>query len=1043
MRCLCKWRALYSITRKPLTKTQSLNFPSFQASLHSIPSKFRKKPKPQNTKLIKTHEEFTSIFTEITDIIGIERPPSTEKSDSLEISDAHTEISKKNRKDPTCTQGVCGNVQESTKVINLDEIDVSPIVHKITEIVRGEVSMENRLGEAGFVFDSEIVEKVLKRCFKVGNLALRFFNWVRNEVGFCHTTETYNTMIYIAGEAKEFNVMEELVEEMEKEGCTKDIKTWTILVSCYGKGKLIGKALLLFEKMKKSGCQPDGIVYKVIVQALCDVGKADIAMEIYKEMVSKIIEVDINLYTLLLNCLSRSGHIKEVRLIGEDMINISEIPEQKVYSCILRSFCIARQIREALGLLHELKNKKILLDPENFEILVRGLCRDGKISDALEIVDIMKQNHVVDGKIYGFIINGYIRRNEASKAFEMFSSMKISGHTPTNSTYTEMMQYLFRSNDYDKACKLYDEMLENGIQPDTVTMTALLAGHIQNNHVPEAWKVFDIMNEKGIKATHKSYSVAIKELCKVSETDEALKLVNRMKESQIKVGDEVYQIIICALEKKGELEKIDRVKKMWKASVFYGQEREFPIDHQSPYRGTEMVMTPSSQPKEGVNYSKKQKNEHDVQLVRPVQRLFCDQDLQVVCRILSSPINWSSMQDRLENCTVPFTPELVLEVLRRCQLHGHAALSFFSWVGQQACYSHTTETYNMAIKVSGCAKDFKHMRKMYHEMKRKNCLITSDTWTIMIMQYGRAGLTEIALRNFEEMKDDGCLPNRSTYKYLILLLCGKKGRKIDEAIKIFHQMIKAGHVPDKELAEIYMSCLCEVAKLSEARRCMDSLRKCGFSVPLSYSLVIRSLCRAGKIDEALAFLDEAGEGKSTLDQYIYGSLVHGLLRAGRVEEALAKVDAMKQMGVTPTVHVYTSLIVHFFKEKQIDRALEMFKEMREEGCEPTVVTYSALIRGYINMSMISDARNIYRRMKLKGPLPDFKMYSMFISCLCEVGMSEEALQVINEMLECGICPSTVNFRTVFYGLNREGKHDIAQTVLQKKWALASERKFSQ
>ncbi|MEX5618427.1 hypothetical protein ABFV55_27510, partial [Pseudomonas syringae] len=58
-------------------------------------------------------------------------------------------------------------------------------------------------------------------------------------------------------------------------------------------------------------------------------------------------------------------------------------------------------------------------------------------------------------------------------------------------------------------------------------------------------------------------------------------------------------------------------------------------------------------------------------------------------------------------------------------------------------------------------------------------------------------------------------------------------------------------------------------------------------------------------------------------------------------------------------------------------------------------------------------------------------------------MSEEALQVINDMLDSGICPSTVNFRTIFYGLNREGKHDIAQTVLQRKWALASERKFSQ
>lgn len=67
---------------------------------------------------------------------------------------------------------------------------------------------------------------------------------------------------------------------------------------------------------------------------------------------------------------------------------------------------------------------------------------------------------------------------------------------------------------------------------------------------------------------------------------------------------------------------------------------------------------------------------------------------------------------------------------------------------------------------------------------------------------------------------------------------------------------------------------------------------------------------------------------------------------------------------------------------------------------------------------------------------------MFISCLCKVGKSEEALQLISEMLDRGIVPSAINFRTVFFGLNREGKRNIAHTVLQKKWDLSKRRKFS-
>jgi pentatricopeptide repeat protein len=121
----------------------------------------------------------------------------------------------------------------------------------------------------------------------------------------------------------------------------------------------------------------------------------------------------------------------------------------------------------------------------------------------------------------------------------------------------------------------------------------------------------------------------------------------------------------------------------------------------------------------------------------------------------------------------------------------------------------------------------------------------------------------------------------------------------------------------------------------------------------------------------------------------------------------------------------------------------MFKEMAENGCEPTVVTYSALIRGLMGMGRVSEAWDVLRRMKLKGPLPDFETYSMFITYLCKAGRSEDGLQLIHDMLDGGIIPSAVNFRTVVHGLNMEGKHKLADSVLQSKWHVRRQRSFSE
>ncbi|KAL0440480.1 UNVERIFIED_CONTAM: putative pentatricopeptide repeat-containing protein, mitochondrial [Sesamum latifolium] len=278
-------------------------------------------------------------------------------------------------------QSACENAEEKRdhgKMGNLvlenngsgisDEIevkDVSPIVHKVTEIVRNEnglLSMEERLENADVDYNEEVVEKVLKRCFKVPHLALRFFKWVKFSKGFQHTANTFNTMINIAREAKEFCLIEELAEEMGKNSCEKDIKTWTVLVSHYGKAKLIGKALLMFEEMKSAGVRPDAIAYRELLRAICNAGKADLALEFYKDMVHNEVKLDMASYKQLLKCFALCGDVAAVHFVGENMVRLSEIPEPHTYTLMLKSFCIAGRIKESLELIRDLKNKNIILD---------------------------------------------------------------------------------------------------------------------------------------------------------------------------------------------------------------------------------------------------------------------------------------------------------------------------------------------------------------------------------------------------------------------------------------------------------------------------------------------------------------------------------------------------------------------------------------------------------------------------------------------------------------------------------------------------------
>ncbi|KAL9248329.1 hypothetical protein vseg_021664 [Gypsophila vaccaria] len=1018
MRFLIKVRNFNSINTEIKQHLGKLSFSSYSKSK-------KNHAKPSNTLKINPNEnDKNSLFSDITEIISTGNLIVDENLSGFSVS---SEIEEGFSGVGGCTEGGRRNVQEK----NEGEIDVSGVVRGFTEVVRGDhggVSMEECLDKLGFELSSDVVGKVLKRCFRVPHLGKRFFDWVKVKNVSCVTTENYNTVLYMAGDAKDFELVERLVDEMEEYNCVKDVKTWTIILMHYGKAKLVGKALLMFEKMKRSGVEPDVEAYRILIQLLCKFKKGEIALEFYKEMVQKGFELDRTVYPYLLNCLAGCGDVDGVYVVVHDMINVSEIPEHDAYSFVLKSFCIAGHIKEALELIRDLNNKNVTLSVVFFETLAKGLCKANRIDDALEIVEIMTKRNVVNEVVYGALINGYLRKKDVLKALDLFHHMKEAGFTPLTSTYTELMQQHFHSNEYEKGCALYKELLETGVKVDIVAYTAMIAGHVRHGHISDAWKVLQSMEEDGISPTQKCFLIFIKELCKSSsEANEIIKVLNYMADSKVNIGKEISDCVTSYFERKKDSASLKQIKDIIR------HVREVPEvgvsqDDPSPAHIQTRVANSAE-------------SNVDCFLPEPLPQTFSDEDLCKLRDILSSQNDWPFMKEALEKLTICYTPALVSEVLDICGRYGSAVLHFFSWVRQQPGYRHTTETYNFAIKIAGKGKDFKHMRYLFHEMQRNGCLVTPDTWTIMIMLYGRVGLTDIASRIFSEMKASGCKPTTSAYKYLMLSFCGKKGRKVDEAIKLFPKMLAGGVVPDKELVEVCFDCFCQAGKLEEARNCLELLQKVGFSTPLSYSLLIRALCRRGKLDDALALANDVKEDRSTLDHYICGSLVHGLLKTGRLDEALSKINSMKESGIHPTVHVYTSLISHFCKTNDIDRALHTFKSMWEEGCHPTVVTYTALIYGFINNGNFENALNLFLRMRFKGPVPDFKAYSILIGSLCERGRSETAFQFLSEMMNDGIVPSTINFRTVFFGLNREGKRHLAQKVIHLKHDVASKRKF--
>ena len=63
-----------------------------------------------------------------------------------------------------------------------------------------------------------------------------------------------------------------MFQQMQQQGLTPDVVTYTAVISAYEKGGQWRLALSAYEQMRERGCRPDAIVFNAIIDALWETG---------------------------------------------------------------------------------------------------------------------------------------------------------------------------------------------------------------------------------------------------------------------------------------------------------------------------------------------------------------------------------------------------------------------------------------------------------------------------------------------------------------------------------------------------------------------------------------------------------------------------------------------------------------------------------------------------------------------------------------------------------------------------------------------------
>ncbi|KAL7148917.1 hypothetical protein ABFS83_05G005100 [Erythranthe nasuta] len=312
------------------------------------------------------------------------------------------------------------------------------------------------------------------------------------------------------------------------------------------------------------------------------------------------------------------------------------------------------------------------------------------------------------------------------------------------------------------------------------------------------------------------------------------------------------------------------------------------------------------------------------------------------------------------------------------------------------------KTYIIALTALATARELKKCVEFFHLMNGYGYEYKVETFNTVVEILCRKKLVAEAKHLVMKLRD-WIKPNAETYTWLVYGFCDIGD--LIEASKIWNSMVDEGFEPDFNAIEIMLETLFKNNKFDQGLKLFQSMRvKEVKSLRLStYRLVIKWLCKKGKMGESYVVFEEMQMNGIKADNEILGSIIYGLVSKGRVREGFKVLEEVENVDIC----VYHGMIKGLLRLKRASDATQVFREMIKRGCEPTMHTYVMLLQGHLGK----------RGRKGEDPLVNFD--TIFVGGLVKVGKSLEATKYVERVLDRGIVVPRFDYNKFLHCFSNE------------------------
>ncbi|KAH7282204.1 hypothetical protein KP509_35G018800 [Ceratopteris richardii] len=288
----------------------------------------------------------------------------------------------------------CGALSEAQKVFDkAADKDVVSYTALITGYCKHGFSQEalkyfDYMHQQGLFPDPMAFACSLKACSDIGALDRgREIHLALAERGLQKVGCVGNALIDMYSKCGSLSEAKEVFDALE----SRDIVSWTSLISGYVEHGLSCEALRCYEKMQEENVNVDAIIYSCILNACGSIGAIQKGREIHRLIAEEEFEKDQSVCNSLISMYARCGNLTDAR----DVLDTMPVRDLSSWSSMMKGYCLRHDGIMALCCFEDMQKEGINPDSQTFTCLLTACSHSSLLSKGLHFYKLMKEQYDV------------------------------------------------------------------------------------------------------------------------------------------------------------------------------------------------------------------------------------------------------------------------------------------------------------------------------------------------------------------------------------------------------------------------------------------------------------------------------------------------------------------------------------------------------------------------------------------------------------------------------------------------------------------------